>query len=204
MTPSRYLTCAIEGFPSAAALFCATVLPVALIACSPQPQNPPATLAAAPANFQASEQCSMFGRLACEAMAMMSSDNVPTCSATRARNGTRIETCGSVPITPKPAEPTRVNLTTYPVRLAWSDNSDNESQFIIERCDQINIGPQGENKSASCAGAWRSIGSVGSNTTIYVDNTAAFNQMYIYRVKAINSKGSSGYTQEAVITTPAP
>jgi hypothetical protein len=203
MPSSRFSTCRIAGFNWLIALSPRAALMAMLISCSPQQQNQPATTVSAPSNFQASEQCSMLGRLACEAMALVSSDNAPTCSASKGRDGTRIETCGSVAISPKPAQPTRVSVTTYSVQLAWSDNSDNESQFIIERCDQVSMAPQGEKKSASCTGAWRSIGSVGSNATSYVDNTAAFNQTYIYRVKAVNSKGSSGYT-EAVITTPAP
>jgi hypothetical protein len=140
--------------------------------------------------------------MACKAMALLSSDTVPTCSVSSARDGTRSETCGYVPFDPKTAEPVPTDPKPYPVHLAWSDNSDNESHFVVERCDQISIAPKEEKRTVSCTGVWRTIATVGANTTSYIDNTASVNQTYIYRVKAINSKGSSGYTEEAVIMTP--
>jgi hypothetical protein len=89
----------------------------------------------------------------------------------------------------------------YHVHLAWSDNSDNESNFIVERCDQVQLAPN--DGTAICKGPWRTVATINANTTKYVDKTASTNQTYIYRVKAVNSQGSSGYA-EAVITTPAP
>jgi hypothetical protein len=169
-----------------------------LSACSPQ-QNQPAVTAAAPSNFQSSEQCSMLGAMACNAMALLSSDSKPTCSAYRGGDGRRIETCGYADTGVRTAAPG--DPQGYPVRLAWSDNSDNENYFVVERCDQIGVAPTNQ-KNAACAGVWRQIGTVGPNTTFYIDNTAAWNQTYVYRVKAANSKGSSGYSAEAVITTP--
>jgi hypothetical protein len=87
-----------------------------------------------------------------------------------------------------------------PVHLTWSDHSDNESNFIIERCDQVQLGSK--DGTATCTGTWRTVATVSANTTEYIDKTAAINHSYIYRVKAVNSQGSSGYT-ETVITTPA-
>jgi hypothetical protein len=178
----------------------AAILGSALMACSTLAQG---TLggAAAAQNVPSSEQCSMVGRMACNAMAVISSDSVPTCSAFRARDGTRVETCGTVPISVKTAPSGPVDPKAYPVQLAWSDNSDNESNFVIERCDQVSIAATNQ-KNATCAGAWRQIATVGANTTNYVDNSASVNQTYMYRVKAINSKGSSAYTGQALITTP--
>jgi hypothetical protein len=141
--------------------------------------------------------------MACNAMALLSSDSASTCSASRGRDGSRIEICGSVPISAKTSEPALANPRTYPVHLAWADNSDNESNFVIERCDQIKIAPQGEKQVVSCAGPWRFIATVSANTTSYVDDTASFDHTYIYRVKALNSKGSSGYSEEALIATPS-
>jgi hypothetical protein len=88
----------------------------------------------------------------------------------------------------------------HPVHLTWSDTSDNESNFIIERCDQVQLASK--DGTATCTGTWRTVATVSANTTKYIDRTASTNQTYIYRVKAVNSQGSSGYT-EAVITTPA-
>ena len=186
-----------EKFAQAAALV------GVLSACSTQPQSNPAGAASAPSNFQSSEQCSILGVMACNAMALLSSDSAPTCTAYRARDGHRIETCGSVDTRTRTTESTPSNPQVYPVHLDWSDNANNESNFVIERCDQVSTAPQDEKTSASCKGAWKTVGTVGANVTSYVDNTAARNQTYIYRVRATNSKGSSGYSDEAVITTPS-
>jgi hypothetical protein len=173
------------------------------MACSTPPQGGPAGSATAPQQVQYSEQCSTLGVMACDAMALLSSDSAPTCSASRGRDGSRIETCGSVPISSKTTKPALANPKTYPVHLAWADNSDDESNFVIERCDQIKISPQGQKQAATCAGGWKFIATVSANTTSYVDDTASFDHTYIYRVKALNSKGSSGYSEEAVIATPS-
>jgi hypothetical protein len=181
----------------------AAALVDALSACSAQPQSNPAVAAAAPPNIQSSEQCSSVGVMACNAMALLSRDSAPTCAAYRASDGTRIETCGSFDSGTRMTGLAPSNPQVYPVHLAWSDNADNESNFVIERCDEVSTAPQGEKTSASCKGAWKTVGTVGANVTSYVDNTAARNQTYIYRVRATNSKGSSGYLDEAVITTPS-
>jgi hypothetical protein len=180
----------------------AATMASALMACSTPPQGVPGGSATASQNVPSSEQCSMLAVMACNAMALLSSDSKPTCSAYRAPGGRRIESCGTAPISATAVQPASVNTQFYPVQLAWSDNSDNESNFVIERCDQVSVAPT-EQKNAACVGAWRQIATVGANTTSYVDSTAAFNQSYIYRVKALNSKGSSDYTAEAVITTPS-
>jgi hypothetical protein len=179
----------------------AAALVGALIACSTPPQGAPGGGVTVSQNVQNSERCSTLGAIACKAMALLSSDTVPTCSVSSARDGSRSETCGYVPNHGKTTESAPAGPKAYPVHLAWSDNSDNESNFVVERCDQISIASKEEKRTASCTGVWRTIATVGANTTSYVDNTASANQTYLYRVKAINSKGSSGYTEEVVITT---
>jgi hypothetical protein len=203
MLASGFLRSRVEGGHRILSLSRVASLAAALAGCSTPPQGEPGRAMAAQ-NVQHVEQCSTLGIIACRAMALLSSDSVPTCSASRARDGRLIEACGYAPTRPPTARvPTPADPRAYPVHLAWSDNSDNESNFVIERCDQISIVPVGTKTTASCTGAWRSIATVGANATSFVDNTAALNQTYIYRVKAINSKGSSGYTQEEMITTPA-
>ena len=154
----------------------------------------------------------MLGVLACSAMTMLSGDGGvarrSTCTAYRAANGTRVETCGSVEARvpenieakARTSKPQATGLGRNV--LTWSDNSNNENNFVIERCDQVNLTDKDNKKTASCAGGWRPIGTVAANVTQYVDNTAMMDQIYLYRVKAINSGGSSGYTNEAVIRTP--
>jgi hypothetical protein len=198
--PGR-LSWPVKGCHRIVSLWQAAAL-VGATACSTPPQGAPGG-ATVSQNVQHSERCSTLGVMACKAMALLSSDTVPTCGVSSARDGTRIEICGYAPIDPKTAASTPADPKAYPVHLSWYDNSDNESNFVIERCDRISIAPRGEKPTASCTGVWRHIATVGANTTSYVDTTASANQTYMYRVKAINSKGSSGYTEEAVITTPS-
>jgi hypothetical protein len=176
------------------------ILLSALVACS-TPVHGPFGGSTAASQAQTSEQCSTIGVMACRAMALVSRDSVSTCSAHRGRDGSRVEICGYLPAAAEPARPAPADQNVYPVRLAWRDNSDNESHFVIERCDQVKL--EGEKKSASCTGVWRTIATVGANITNYTDKTAAMGKSYIYRVKATNTGGSSGYAQEAAITTPS-
>jgi hypothetical protein len=199
--PGR-LSYRIKRYRRIVSLSRAAALAAALAACTTPPQDVPGGVTVSQ-NVERSEGCSTLGILACKAMALLSSDTVPTCSVSSGRDGNRTEVCGYAPAPAKTVESPPAGANTYSVHLAWTDNSDDESNFVIERCDRISIAPTGENPTASCTGGWRHIATVGANTTSYVDTTASVNQTYMYRVKAINSKGSSGYTQEAVITTPA-
>ncbi len=67
--------------------------------------------------------------------------------------------------------------------LSWSDNSDNESGFYVERLE--------------AGGAWSRIATVGANVTQYVDATVEPNVNYTYRVNAFNQHGESDYTNTA-------
>lgn len=211
MPPPRAFNRRIEG-RCGASLSHAVVLGFALSACSTQPQKQPAVTGAVPLGVQHSEECSILGAMACSAMSMLSGDAAverrSTCTAYRTANGTRVETCGSVearvPETIEAKARTTKPQTTGFGRnlLTWSDNSNNEKNFVIERCDQVNLTEKDNKKTASCAGGWRPIGTVAANVTRYVDNTAMVDQTYFYRVKATNESGSSGYSNEAVITTP--
>lgn len=81
-------------------------------------------------------------------------------------------------------------LSNTQVQLIWSDNSNNEDAFKIER----KTGDLGE---------WQEIASVSSNTTNYTDTTVATHTKYYYRVRAYSdTNGYSHYTNEVkVITT---
>jgi hypothetical protein len=145
-------------------------------------------------------------------MSMLSGDATverqSTCIAYRSGN-TRVERCGSVETkgqtTNEAKAQTAKAQTTGAGRnlVTWSDNSNNENNFVIERCDQVSLTVKGEKKTVSCSGGWKPIGTVGANVTNYVDNTALVNRTYLYRVKATNNVGSSGYSNEAAITTPS-
>lgn len=188
----------------------ALILALALSACATRPQNQPSVTGALPSGVEHSEECSTLGIMACRAMSMLSGETATerrsTCIAYRTRDGSRVEKCAAVearvPDTIKERAPTALPQAKASGRnvLSWSDNSNNENNFVIERCDQVNLSDQ---KTASCAGTWRSLGTVPANVTQYIDDTAIVDHTYLYRVKAINKGGSSGYTNEAVIKTPA-
>ena len=165
-----------------------------------------------PRDSQESRECSFTGRLACNAMAMGSTDGAGnrqgTCTASRT-GGTYVETCGTInapaqALQPKPQAATAKLSTTSrsSVQLTWKDNSNSEISFVIERCDQILRDIRSAKMTVSCRGAWETVGTVAANITTYVDDTVTANQTYIYRVKATNQFGSSAYTPEAVITAP--
>jgi hypothetical protein len=74
------------------------------------------------------------------------------------------------------------------INLSWTDNSDNETGFTIER---------------SLNGlSFAELDNVGANVTSYSDTTVAENTTYYYRVKAYNSAGDSAYSNTANDTTP--
>lgn len=178
------------------------------------PWRTPINTASAGATENATE-CSLVGRLACSAMSWVSNDGSGsqqgTCTATRS-GGTYVETCGTAaagvaapaPPPPKPQVATVKAATTSrsSVHLSWKDNSNNETAFVIERCDQILRDIRSAKMTVTCRSAWKTVATVAANTTTYVDDTVTANQTYIYRVKAINQSGSSPFTPEAVITAP--
>ncbi len=98
----------------------------------------------------------------------------------------------SVPPPSLPAAPS--NLTTAMsgsnVVLNWQDNSTNEIQFYIERC-----------QGAGCT-SFAGVGSTGANEITWTDFNAAAGQSYSYRMRAWNSDGYSDYSNTATIVTP--
>ncbi|MDM3871310.1 M12 family metallo-peptidase [Porticoccus sp. W117] len=76
------------------------------------------------------------------------------------------------------------------VTLSWTDNSNNEDNFRIER----RIG----------AGSFATLSTVAANITSFTDATSVASTSYGYRVIAVNSVGDSAVSNEATITTPTP
>jgi hypothetical protein len=190
---SRWLMCVVLGFGLSA---CAT-------------QTPPGSGAAARAALETTktEDCSIVGIMACKATSLLSgntaADRQSTCFVSQSSSGGRTETCGSVESKAPTSGAERSGNSFVAVRLGWSDNSSNENGFVIERCDQIGFKGEGDKKIAACNSGWTIVGSVGANVTSYIDNSAVANHTYLYRVKAVNRAGDSGYTTEGVITTGA-
>jgi Matrixin len=92
-----------------------------------------------------------------------------------------------------PAAPTSAGValgTTIPqVKVAWVDNSTNETGFRVERStDGLNF---------------TIVGQPGTNVRSFLDQSTAFNVQYQYRVRAVNANGVSPASNTATIKTPA-
>ena len=94
-----------------------------------------------------------------------------------------------------PAVPS--NLTAIPfnateIDLTWTDNSNNEAGFKIERC------------TGSGCNNFVQIATVGANVTSYSNTGLLASTTYTYRVRAYNAGGDSAYSNTAFATTLAP
>ncbi|WP_224984848.1 fibronectin type III domain-containing protein [Geomonas agri] len=92
-----------------------------------------------------------------------------------------------------PSAPTGLAATAVSksqINLAWTDNANNETQFLIERC-----------KGSTCTN-FAQVAAVGANVTSYSNTKLTANTVYRYRVRARNAAGSSGYSNVASATTP--
>lgn len=76
------------------------------------------------------------------------------------------------------------------VALTWTDGSDNETRFEVER------------KGGGATG-WNPIGTPEAGTTSYGDEGLTPNTTYAYRVRACNQIGCSAYSNEATTLTEA-
>jgi fibronectin type 3 domain-containing protein len=75
------------------------------------------------------------------------------------------------------------------VNLTWQDTSLNENGFRIER-------------STNGGKNWSVIGSLGANSTTFVDGTVSARKTYMYRVRAFNDAGNSACSNAVKVTTP--
>lgn len=91
------------------------------------------------------------------------------------------------PAAPSGLTATAVSSTT--INLTWTDNSNNETAFIIER----RIG----------SGSWSVLTTVDSNITNYTDTGLTPATQYTYRVRATNGQTNSAYSNESSGTTPS-
>ncbi len=78
-------------------------------------------------------------------------------------------------------------LSTGSIALSWTDNSNNESGFKLER--SVNLSD------------FTQIGLTGPNATTFMDGSLSYGTTYYYRVKAYNSLTDSPYSNFAVGTT---
>jgi hypothetical protein len=87
-------------------------------------------------------------------------------------------TTGDIPVSP--SNVTAVASTTATIiELGWSDNSNNESSFVIER------------STTSTTTGFSFLKTVGSNTVTTSDTSISSSTIYYYRVSATNGYGTS-------------
>lgn len=78
-------------------------------------------------------------------------------------------------------------VSSSDVRLDWTDNSDNELGFKIERLTD--------------AGVFTEIHTTAPNAETFTDDTVIAGHTYIYRIRAYNGLGNSAYSNEATINS---
>ena len=99
--------------------------------------------------------------------------------------GDTVQTINVAVSPPPPAAPTgfRVDyIGKDRIQVGWTDASNSEDGFAIERCS-----------NRGCSN-FTEIGRAGQNTTVYLDTGLFSNTQYYYRMKAFNLGGMSGYT----------
>jgi len=116
-----------------------------------------------------------------------------TVTVTDNDTGATAQTIGvSVVLPPPPAAPSNLKVNTVgasQVTLGWTDNSNNESGFVIEQC-----------RNKNCNDAVQ-VGQVGVNVTTFTDTALFANTQYYYRVRAVNLGGSSAYSNTVTAKT---
>ncbi|SKA95078.1 Putative Ig domain-containing protein [Prosthecobacter debontii] len=114
----------------------------------------------------------------------------------RASNSEGTTDSNTITVTMPPAPPS-VPVTPYnlaaavsgqAIQLTWTDASNNEQGFKIER-------------RPFWAPGWAALVTLGANVTSYVDTTVAASESYVYRVRAYNNVGPSNYSNDATVTS---
>jgi FtsP/CotA-like multicopper oxidase with cupredoxin domain len=104
-------------------------------------------------------------------------------------SNTATATTTDVPPT-APSVLTAAQLPGLQVGLAWTDNANNETNFVVERSlDGI---------------TFAAITTLPANTVSYTDTTVTPGSTYTYQVKASNAGGSSAYSNTASVTISLP
>ena len=82
-----------------------------------------------------------------------------------------------------PSNLTAIMQSTTQVQLNWTDNSNNESGFLVER-------------GTASGGPFTNVTTLGTNEVTYTDMGLTPDATYYYRVSAHNDNGNDGYSNE--------
>ena len=102
--------------------------------------------------------------------------------------GTPTPTPGASPAAPSNLRATAATSRTQ-IQLNWSDNSNNETGFQIERC-----------KGNQCTN-FPKLATVAVNVTSFADVGLSRGTTYTYRIRAVNEVGASALSNTATATT---
>jgi len=97
----------------------------------------------------------------------------------------------TTPAATPPASPSGLTTSTsnISVILNWTDNANNETGYVVQRC-----------QGAACTPA--DLVTVAANLTSFTDNTASQKAVYVYQVLASNPSGRSGASNQSTVITP--
>jgi neutral ceramidase len=118
-------------------------------------------------------------------------DGDTSCSGTTQISGT-FEAAAEDTIPQSPSDLSVRSITSRLANLSWTDNADNETGFIIERSE------------VSESDGFEEMTRVAANDRAYDDPGLAPSTQYWYRIRAVNSAGSSDYSNVEDVETSAP
>lgn len=107
------------------------------------------------------------------------------------KSPSRVYGTTTVNIASAPASPTSLNtnsVSAVQINLNWTDNSTDEDGFKIER-------------KTGTGGTFSEIAQVNANVTSYNNTGLQDGTQYCYRVRAYNTAGNSGYSNESCAVT---
>lgn len=115
------------------------------------------------------------------------------CTGTTTFTGTRTPAsgCGSTAAPVAPTELTASAASSSSISLTWSDNSDNETSFVLQ-------------SSTTSGTGYSTIATLAADATSYNHTGLSASTTYYYRVYSSNDVGDSNYSNEAYATTDAP
>lgn len=108
----------------------------------------------------------------------------------RSASATAVTLAATITVPTAPSNLTATATAANSVTLRWSDRSNNETGFYVERRTGNN-------------GPFTRIATVNANATTYTDATTVRNTRYQYRVLAFNSAGVSAASRNVTVTTPS-
>ena len=123
-------------------------------------------------------------------VAVSGDDEIVDINTSNNQQQTALAVTGSIPLPAAASGLSASQGSGADVSLSWTDNSDNEDNFRVER----RVG----------SGAFAVLTTLAANTTSYTDTTSVGGTSYGYRVVAVNSAGDSAASNTASITPSNP